>query len=246
MRKAIVLARREMAGYFFSPLAYVIGAGFLAFSAGVFFFGFRLLGIPAIFQSGNEATLRPLFEMMAYSMIVAGPLLTMRLISDEYRSGTIETLMTAPVTDTEVVVGKFLGVMCFYIALLACTGVFVALLAAFGELDVGVAVTGYLGMVLLGAAYISVGLFTSTMTRYQLVSAIVGIGILAAFVAVMYMLVSYAPQPLDLIASKLNAMTYFKDFSRGMIDTRGVIYFLSATALLLFLSVKTLESKRWR
>jgi len=246
MKKALVLARREMAGYFFSPLAYVIGAGFLAFSAVVFFYGLRMLGIPAIFAGGNEASLRPLFEAMALGMIVAAPLLTMRLVSDEYRSGTIETLMTAPITDTEVIAGKFLGVMGFYVVLLACTGLFLALLAAYGEIDVGVAVTGYLGMLLLGAAYISVGLFTSTMTRYQLVAAIVGIGILAVFVTLMYMLVSYAPAPVDYIASRLNAMTYFKDFSRGMLDTRGVIYFVSATALLLFLSVKTLESKRWR
>jgi ABC-2 type transport system permease protein len=246
MSKALVLARRELASYFFSPMAYVIGAGFLAFCAGVFFFGLEALGIQAIFRSGNEASLRPLFEAMAYGMIVAGPLLTMRLVSDEYRSGTIETLMTAPVTDAQVIAGKFLGVMGFYVVLLLFTGVFLAVLGAFGEIDAGVAVMGYLGLLLLGAAFVSVGLFASTLTRYQLVAAIVGIFILTVFVSVMHMLVVYAPQPLDQVASRLNAMTYFKDFSRGVLDTRGLVYFISATLLLLYLSVKALESKRWR
>jgi len=241
-----VLARRELAGYFFSPMAYVIGAGFLAFSAGVFFFGIKVLGIPPIFRSGNEASLRPLFEAMAYGMIVAGPLLTMRLVSDEYRTGTIETLMTAPVTDAEVIIGKFLGVMGFYAALLACTGVFLALLGAYGQIDAGVAVMGYAGLLLLGATYVSVGLLASTITKYQLVAAIVGIVILGTFVAAMYGLVASAPQPLDQIASRLNMMSYFKDFSRGMFDTRGLVYYVTTTALVLFLSVKTLESKRWR
>lgn len=246
MTKMLVLARRELAGYFFSPMAYVIGAGFLAFSAAVFFFGLRVLDIQPIFRSGNEASLRPLFEAMAYGMIVAGPLLTMRLVSDEYRSGTIETLMTAPVTDTEVILGKFLGVMGFYLVLLACTAVFLVLLGAYGQIDAGLAVMGYLGMILLGAAFVSVGLFASTLTSYQLVAAIVGIAILTAFVTLMYTLVTHGPQPLDQIAAHLNAMTYFRDFSRGIFDTRGLVYFLSATALVLFLSVKTLESKRWR
>ncbi|MDP7162812.1 MAG: ABC transporter permease, partial [Phycisphaerae bacterium] len=101
MRKTLILARRELAGYFFSPMAYVIGALFLL-ASGMWFFH-------AIFRSGHEASLRPLFEAMAYIMVFATPLLTMRLVSEEFRSGTIETLMTAPVTETQVILGKFLG-----------------------------------------------------------------------------------------------------------------------------------------
>ncbi|MHC4294671.1 MAG: ABC transporter, partial [Planctomycetota bacterium] len=100
--------------------------------------------------------------------------------------------------------------------------------------------------VLLGAAFASVGLFASTLTRYQLVAAIVGIAILSVFTILMQALVAYGGDPLNYIAAKLNAMTYFRDFSRGTFDTRGLVYFLSATALMLFLSVKTLESQRWR
>lgn len=238
MRKIIVLARRELAGYFFSPMAYVIGALFLL-TSGLWFFH-------KIFIPGGEASLRPLFESMAYIMIFAVPLLTMRLISDEVRSGTIETLMTAPVTDTEVILGKFLGVMGFYVALLAGTVVFLVLMIVYGQPDPGVALVGYLGMLLLGAAFVAVGVFTSTLTRYQMVAAIVAVAILALFGLLMQVLVAHGAPPLNRLAARLNVMTYFRDFSRGVLDTRGLVFFITVTALFLFLSVKSLESRRWR
>ena len=179
-------------------------------------------------------------------MVFAVPLMTMGLLSKEFDSGTIETLMTSPVTDAQVVLGKFLGVMVFYLVLLATTLVFLGLMSAFGRPDAGVAAAGYLGMILLGAAYVSVGLFASALTRHQIISAVVAIGILAFFVLLMGYLVGLGIRPLADIAAKLNAMAYFKDFSRGVFDSRGLVYFLSATALFLFLSVKVLESRRWR
>jgi ABC-2 type transport system permease protein len=238
MHKALVLARRELAGYFYSPMAYVIGALFVL-SSGLWFFH-------KIFIPGNEASLRPLFEAMAYIMVFAVPLLTMRLMTDEVRSGTIETLLTAPVTDTEVILGKFLGVLAFYVALLAATVGFLVLMIVFGQPDPGVALTGYLGMLLLGAAFIAVGLFASTLTSYQLVAAIVAVSILAGFSLLAQALVAYAPSPLNELAARLNVMTYFRDFSRGVFDTRGLVFFLTITGMFLFLSVKTLESRRWR
>ena len=238
MQKAIVLARRELGNYFVSPMAYIIGAMFLL-ASGLWFFH-------DIFVPGHEASLRSLFESMAYIMVFAVPLLTMRLMSDELQSGTIETLMTAPVTDTEVILGKFLGVMVFYLALLACTLVFLLLIFTYGQPDAGMAVMGYVGMILLGSAFVSVGLFASTLTQYQLVAAIVSAVILALFVIVMQLIVAHGPEPWNQLAAKLNAMTYFKDFSRGMFDSRGLVFFLTAAGLFLFLSVKVLESRRWR
>jgi ABC-2 type transport system permease protein len=237
MRKTLTLARRELAAYFVSPIAYIIGAGFLLFSAGWFFVNIRI---------GGEASLRPLFDGMALLMVLAVPLLTMGLLSKEFDSGTIETLMTSPVTDAEVILGKFVGVMVFYLVLLATTLAFLGLMAAYGQPDPGVAVAGYLGMILLGAAYVSVGIFTSTLTRHQIVAAIVAIGILGFFAVVTGFLVRLGVPPWAELAAHLNAMTYFKDFSRGVFDSRGLVYFLSAAALFLFLSVKTLESRRWR
>ena len=237
MRKTLTLARRELMACFVSPIAYIIGAGFLLLTAGWFFVNIRI---------GGEASLRPLFDGMAVIMVLAVPLLTMGLLSREFDRGTIETLMTSPVTDTQVILGKFAGVMAFYLVLLASTVVFLGLMIAYGRPDPGVALTGYLGMVLLGAAYVSVGLFASTLTRHQIVSAIVAIAILASLVILMGFIVRLGLRPWDVLADHLNAMKYFKDFSRGVFDTRGLIYFLSVTALFLFLSVKILEFRRWR
>ncbi len=238
MRKCLILARRELAGFFMSSVGYIFGVLFLL-ASGLWFFH-------VIFLSGHEASLRELFEAMAYIMVFAVPLVTMRLVSEELRSGTIETLMTAPVTDTQVILGKFLGVMGFYLVLLASTSVYLILMIVYGQPDAGVAVTGYVGMILLGAAFVSVGLFCSTLTRYQLVAAIVSAAILAAFMILMQLLVANAPAPWDELAAKLNVMSYFKDFARGTFDSRGLVFFLSAAALFLFLSVKSLESRRWR
>lgn len=238
MGKILTLARKEMAGYFLSPMAYVVGALFLL-SSGLYFFH-------TIFVPGHEASLRPLFDAMAYLMVAVVPLLTMRLVSEEFRSGTIETLLTAPITDAQVILGKFLGVMGFYLALLAGTLVFLLLMVVFGQPDPGVAFMGYVGMVILGAAFVSVGVFTSTLTPYQLLAAILGISILGAFTLLMQPMVAYGPEPLNYVAAKLNAMTYYNAFSRGLFDSRGLVFFLSATALFLFLSVKSLESRRWR
>ena len=246
MSKSLVLARRELAGYFYSPMAYVIGALIMLVMSALFFFGFELTGIPRVFQAGSEASLRPLFESMAYVMIFAAPLLTMRLLSGEYDSGTIETLMTSPVTDTQVVIGKFLGVLCFYMVLLAGTGVFLVLMIIYGQPDAGVAIMGYLGMTLMGAAFLAVGLFTSALTRYQIIAAVGAMAILAVFSILMQQVVAHGAEPWNYLARHLSAMTYFKDFARGISDTRGLVFFLTATALFLFLSVKTLESRRWR
>lgn len=238
MRKTLVLAHRELASYFVSPMAYIIGAMFLMVSGGIFFY--------TIFIQGNEASLRELFDRMAQLMVAAVPLLTMKLISDELRSGTIETLMTAPVTEAEIVLGKFLGVLGLYVILLAMTLVYLVLMALYGQPDTGVAVMGYLGMVLLGAAFIAVGVFASTLTRYQLVAAIIGIAVLAMFTLVMPWMVRSAAPPLNHVAARLNVMVYFQDFSRGVFDLRGAMFFLGGMALFLFLSVKSLESRRWR
>jgi ABC-2 type transport system permease protein len=238
VRKTLILARREISGYFYSPMAYVIGALFLL-ASGTWFFH-------AIFRPGQPASLRPLFESMAYIMVFATPLLTMRLISEEFRLGTFETLVTAPVTDTQVVLGKFLGVLTFYMMLLACTGLYMLLVAVYGRPDPGVAIMGYCGMVLLGAAFLAVGLFASTLTTHQAIAAIVSVSILSFFAILMQLLTLHAPEPWGQLAARLNAMTYFKDFARGMFDSRGVVFFVSTTAMFLFLSVKMLESRRWK
>lgn len=238
MSNTLTIARREIAAYCFSPMGYVIAALFLL-ASGVWFFWH-------IFIPGQEASLRPLLDGIAFLMVFATPLLTMRLVSEEFRSGTIETLMTAPVSETEVIGGKFLGVMVFYAALLAGTLVHLAVVAAYGQPDVGVALLGYLGLLLLGAAFVSVGIFASTLTRYQLVAALVGTAVISALTFLPDQLAVRLASPWNSVAASVNALHYFHDFSRGIADTRAVVFLLSWTVLFLFVSTKTLESRRWR
>ena len=246
MGKVLVMARRELAAYFFSPLAYVVGALFLATCGAVFFWGLPLLGIQRVFAPGSEASLRALFEAVAYLMIVVIPLLTMRLLSEEFRSGTVELLSTAPITETQIVLGKFFGVLACYVVLLATTAVFFALMLAFGRPDLGVVASGYVGLLLLGSAFLAVGIYAWPVTRYQLLAALMAIAILGGFGLLTAGLTLLAPPPLNFLGARLNMMRWFDEFSRGVIDTRGAVYFLSVAAGFLFLSVKTLESRRWR
>jgi len=250
MQKMLTLARRELAAYFFSPMAYVVGFLFLLLVSVVFLWGMEVpflgISIKPVFHSGAESTLGPLFDVLAYGLVVVVPLLTMRLVAEEFRAGTIETLMTAPITDAQVIGGKFLGAMGTYVALLLTTIVYFLLVAAYGRPDWGVVGLGYLGMLLLGAAYVSVGVFASTVTPHQLVAGLVGIGILAAFTAGPYLLAQLLPVGRAGFADSINMIKYFGHFSRGMIDSRAIIFLLTTTAFFLFLSVKVLESRRWR
>jgi len=250
MRKVLTLARRELSAYFFSPMAYVIATLFLGFVGLIFLLGMKIpflrIEMEPVFRSGAESTLRPLFEVLAYGLVVVVPLLTMRLVAEEFRSGTIETLMTAPVTDAEVIAGKFLGTLVLYLALLATTLVYFLLVVIFGQPDYGVAVMGYLGMVLLGAAYISVGLFASTLTGHQLVAGLVGIAILSVFTAGIYLLALLVPPEHAPAVARFNLIGYFGDFAKGIFDVRGAVFFVTVSAFFLFISTKVLESRRWR
>jgi ABC-2 type transport system permease protein len=185
-----------------------------------------------------------MFFVMSIAMIPAISLLTMGLISKELDTGTVETMMTTPITEVELILGKFLAMMGFYVVILATTLVFAALILTFGQPDLGVLLTGYLGMTLLGAAYVSVGLFASTLTRYQLLSALVSMVILSVmgFLSLVVSLLQIEVQHI----AKVTGYPHIVNFSRGTFDTRGLVYFLSVTALFLFLSVRTLESKRWK
>jgi ABC-2 type transport system permease protein len=255
----MILARREVAAYFLSPMAYVVAALFLAMVSLVFLWGLRVpfLGIELepVFRGGAESTLRPLFDVLAYAMVVVLPLLTMRLMAEEFRGGTIETLMTAPVTDGQVILGKFLGAFFLYLVLLVLTLAFLLLVVAFGRPDYGVAAVGYLGMILLGAVYVAVGLFASTLSRHQLVAGLIAIAILTFFTVGIYLLgqaVTLTDAPVEtkqkVVAaiSRANLIHYFSDFSKGVLDIRGLVLLPSLTAFFLFLSVKVLESRRWR
>lgn len=239
MSNVVTLTRRELQATFFSPIAYVVGTAFL-FLTGYFFFD-------NVLAPGNEASMRPLFDSMAKLLVFAIPLLTMRSIAEEFSTGTVETLMTAPVTDTQVILGKFAGLMMFYLVLLATTLVHAFVLLHYAPLLGWQSVAmGYVGLLLLGAAFVAVGLFASTLTRYQLLAALIGAGVLSGLTFLMDYLADLWGGWWRTFTSGLNLLVHFDDFSKGILDTRAVILLASVTAFFLFLAVKVLESRRWR
>jgi ABC-2 type transport system permease protein len=233
------ITQRELAGLFFSPIAYVVGFVFLALTSSYF--------INEVLVAGNEASLRPLFERMAGLLVFALPLLTMRLIADEYASGTIETLMCAPVSDAGVVLGKFFGTFLFYGVLLAATLVHAGVMAVYASPIFSVTVVGYLGMLLLGGLFIAVGVFASSCTRHQLLAAMLSVAVLALFTFVVDYGAEYAPEIwLRQVCANVNVLWAFSDFAKGTIDSKSVIFFVSGIVFFLFLATKVMESRRWR
>jgi ABC-2 type transport system permease protein len=238
MSKSLALMWRELRAYFYSPIAYVVMAAFLVISGIIF---------REIFVPDQVPDMRGTFDpVVLYILIFVIPLLTMRLVSEELSRGTIETLMTAPVTDTQVILGKFLGALVFYLVLLAPTLVYVVLLAIYSHPDPWPIASGYLGLILVGMVFLSVGLLTSICTRSQIVAAIIAL----LFLAIMTLMCNWLSMSLAGWARRffqyIGFYGRYQNFSKGTIPLNDVVFFLSVTVLMLYLSVKILESRKWR
>lgn len=238
MNRAITIARRELNSYFFSPMAYVAMTLFLLVSGVLFFRDF----VP-----GQPAAMRTLFDWMVWLLVVIVPMLSMGLIAQEWATGTIESMMTAPVQETDFVLGKFAGSLGFFLVMLVPTFVYVGILALFGEPDAGPIISGYLGIVLVGALFVSVGLFCSALTRSQVVAAVSAVAILFLITIVPWW-VGLVPTLPPFWRNFVNQLVFtrYTDFSKGIIDTGNLIFFLAATAVFLFVTVKVMESRRWK
>ena len=237
MRTAQAVAWKEIVIYFSSPTAYIVGLIFLALTG--FFFS-RDLGNPF-----PEATMAPFFQGAVIILILLAPALTMRLIAEEQKLGTIELLLTSPVRDWEVVIGKYLASLTFLLVLVALSFFYAILLFVFASPDPGPIWAGYLGLVLYGAASLSVGLLASTLTSNQIVAAVVAMGILLALFFADLAFGAVGGLAGEIIG-EMGLKSHFDDFERGVVDTKHIVYFLSVTAFFLFLSVRALESRRWR
>ncbi len=238
MRNVWTITSRELNSYFVSPVAYVVSAAFLLIS-GVLF--------SLILNSTMDASLRGTFSNITFIMILIAPVLTMKLLAEEQRMGTLELLLTSPVHDWEVVVGKFLGsLILFAMMLLAPTLLYVVLLTAFGSPDYGPILSGYLGVLLLGGAFLSIGVLSSSLTQNQVVAGFVGI------VLLLLMWISDALSRIVGGGALGDALTYlsitrhYDDFLRGVIDTQNIIYPLSVIAVALFIATQVLQTRRWR
>lgn len=238
----LAITQRELTSLFFSPIAYVVGFIFLALT------GYSFMTDTMV--PGTDATMQPLFAQMGAVLVFALPLLTMRSISEEFATGAIESLMTAPVTDTAVITGKFLGALCFYVILLATTLVHFILMNVYtapSNPAMSQVLVGYLGMVLLGGLFTSIGIFASSCTRHQLLAAVLSMGVLSVISFVADYGAEYGGSAwVKHLCAYVNAFGHFDEFSKGMLDTRSIVYFVSGIVFFLFLATKVQESRRWR
>lgn len=232
----LAIAERELKSFFVSSIAWIIAAAFMAMSGFLF---------SVILLNSNEASLRFLISNLSVILLFVAPFLTMRLLSEEIRLGTVELLLTNPVRDLEVVLGKFLGAMGFVLVMLVLTLYFPALLFVFGSPDPGPIATGYLGVLLQAAAFVSIGLAISSTTENQIVAAFLTFAI-NLILWLSESISQFVGKPLDAVMKYLSITTHFQDFSRGVIDTSHVIFFLSVVAASLFLTYLSLQSRRWR
>ena len=237
MRTAQAVAWKEIQVYFSSPTAYIVGMMFLALSG--FFFA-RDLNDPF-----PEASLSSFFDGATIILLLLAPALTMRLMAEEQKLGTIELLLTSPVRDWEVVIGKYIASLVFLSATVAMTLYYTILLFVFSNPDPGPIYAGYLGLALYGGAALAIGLLCSTLTSNQIVAAVVAMGILLVL-----FFADLASGNIGGTAStvihQLSIKSHFDDFDRGVIDSKHIVYFLSVIAFFLFMTVRALESRRWR
>lgn len=236
MKNIQTIAIKEFKSYLASPIAYVVTGIFLIATG--YFFGF--LSPSTYFETSISGFL----NIGSILILLLASVLTMRLIAEERKLGTAELLLTAPVRDSEVILGKFLGSLFILMAMLALTLYYPLLLWIFGDPDGGPIVTGYLGLFLLGCTSLAVGIFASSLTSNQIVAAVVAGGTLFAlwFIGTA---AQFLPEALGEVIGFFSLSNYFPDFMRGIIDTRGIVYYLSITALFLFLAIKSLDNSRW-
>lgn len=237
MRTIRAVAFKEIQIYFSSPVAYIVALIFMALSG---FFFVRDLGNPF-----PEASLSNFFQGATFLLIPLAPALTMRLLAEEQKLGTIELLLTSPVRDWEVILGKYLASFVFLLFLLALTSYYVILLLVFATPDPGPIYSGYIGLILYGMAALAVGILTSTLTSNQIIAAVVGTGILIVLYATSF-IGDVVTGVWATIFNQLGFTSHFNDFDRGIIDSTHIVYFVTVTALFLFLSIRALESRRWR
>lgn len=237
VRNVTAIMIRELRGYFTSPLAYVTTAIFLLVS------GFLFAIVVNAQQNATNAA-RDLGFNLGIVLLFFAPALTMRLIAEEKRVGTIEMLLTAPVRDTEVIVGKFLGAMTLLLAMLALTLYFPLFLTFLGDPDRGGLIALYGGLILMGGLFIAIGIFTSSLTQNQVVAAVI------CFVLLLIFWIGssagpFLPSGLSDIVKYLGVIEHFIDFTKGIIAMNNVIYYVSGIILFLFLAIRGLESRTW-
>jgi ABC-2 type transport system permease protein len=250
MRKFFTLLMREVRSYFYSPIAYIVLVFFLLVSGVVFYFQLSFMNQRQVQYTVQEAFFNSVFFWFAFVLIF--PLITMRLFSEEFKLGTIEPLMTAPVHDWQVVLAKFFGAFAFYIILWIPTLLYFAIFQKITHLSAGNSVGAYLGsylmLLLFGMFYLSVGCLASVLTKNQIVAAIISfcaITLLFFLGLVQFIMTEVSSGTRDLLGY-FSALDHMGTFSRGIIDTRPIVLYVSMTIVMLALTHQAFQSRKWR
>jgi ABC-2 type transport system permease protein len=253
MNNILAIAHKELKSYFSTPIAYVV-IGFFALLFGYFFYAMVVIFNQQSLQFGgaeggavdiNQQLIRPLFLNASVILLFVLPLITMRTYSEEKRSGTIELLLTSPVSDVEIILGKFLGAMALYAAMLAITVIHIGLLFSYGNPEWKVVVTGYLGLLLMGGCFISVGLLISSLTKNQIISGMVTFAVFLLLWVINW-IASFTGPTTQSVLNYLSITDHFDDFTRGILDTKHLIYYFSVMSFGLFLTARSVDTERWK
>ncbi len=227
-----IMAQRELRSYFSSPIAYIVGCLFLVFSGILFFSTFFLV---------NRAELRNFFSILPILLSFFVPAITMRLLSEEKRIGSFETLLTLPVTPLEIVSAKFIAGFLSSAFLLLPTLFYVITAASFGTIDAGPVIGGYVGALFLIGAFTAIGLFASSITKNQIIAFFIAFAVCALLSFMSSFLVLLPPSAVALL-SFFSATAHFDSIARGIIDSRDLLYFISITAMFFGFTVKSIQN----
>lgn len=246
MNALLAIARKELLSFFFAPMAYIVIAAFLLMNGFIFAVILAALSQPGSFSTSPMSVFFGGTLFFWIFLIVMVPVITMKLGAEEFKTGTVETLMTAPVSDLEVVLGKYLGALALFTASWLPTVLYPIVLAAYSQVDWGPVLSGYLGVLLVGAFFAAIGLFTSLVSKNQVVAAILAFAILLLLLSIS--VISFmATSPLwKGILEYVDLWTVIQGFAKGLIDTRALVYLLSGAALFIALSYQALQTRRWR
>jgi ABC-2 type transport system permease protein len=249
----LAVAGKELRSYFASPIAYIV-TGFWALVFGYFFYVMlyfflqrsqQAMGMGPQSVNVNQDMIRYVLSNASVVVLFVLPAITMRTYSEEKRSGTIELLLTSPLTDLQIILGKFLGTLALYGAMLLVTVLYIALLFWFGNPEVKPIIAGYLGLLLLGGCFLSIGLFISSLTKNQIVAAVITF-VTFLMLWVIDWMASDASGTTATVLRYLSITGHFEDFSKGIIDTKHVVYYLSLITFGLFLTAKAVDTERWK
>ena len=252
MNNVLAIAQKELRSYFASPIGYVI-VGLFALLFGWFFYnyvGYFARTSEQMMMGGrtpnlNQDVIRIVLLNSAVIILFMMPMITMRTYSEEKRSGTIELLLTSPVSDVQIILGKFFGAMGLYAAMLGVTLLYMLILFWYGNPEWKPIAAGYLGLLLMGGCFISMGLFVSSLTKNQIVAGVATFA-LFLFLWVINWIGENAGPTMREVVSYLSITEHFDDFARGVIDTKHLVYYLSFITFGLFLTAKSVDSERWR